>query len=932
MALHGSTWWPPARQLDRDNSIVKENIEKTVKRRDFEKTVKAQLEQKHAQRRQKILVVANRLPTTAKCTSEGEWQFTRASGGLVSCLSGIAGYFEMVWIGWLGADIPEADQAMVAEKAQAQNWYPVFLPENLINDYYNGFANNVLWPLLHYIMPPFDNGVNECSTAQWEAYRLANEKFVEAILEVYEDDDYVWVHDYHLMLVPGMLRGRKPDCNIGWFLHTPFPSAEVYRTLPWRTEIIESLLHANLLGFHVYDYLRHFLSSCVQLTSLEISAHTVDATSIGGCIVTCATVPIGISPQDFTKSLDIDEVQEQIRTLKEQYGERRVILGIDRLDYMKGIPHKLMAYDCFLENHPDWVGQCVLVQLAVPSRRDVPEYQRLMRQTHELVGQICGRHTRLEVGAPVIYIDKSMSHNDLVALYHVADVALITSLRDGMNLVSYEYIACHKGKDPPGVLVLSEFAGAAQSLGAGSVRINPWNVQETADAIFYALQLPDQERRALHEYAFNYITEHTAEKWAETFLQCLQEASSDSIEVTAEVPPLLPFEDLLTDWSESTRRLIILDLLECLAPPKRQALSRTRGRVKYKMPEDLKQCLRTIADHPDTMVVITADKSRNVLETTAGDLPVILAPEGSCVCRKPGGEWRRLVEDANQSTEGFRSSREDWMDGVEAVFNYFVERTPGSNIEKQESLIRWYWEDTQTDFGSAQAREVLIHLWAGPLVNSEAEVVVGDASITVRPHDCSRSACLERLLQEELGEENLQKVDFALCYAVVSRRDEDVFETLVNLLGSPVEGHEGPDVAGSLGTLPGCVSPTLGVSSPRPISSPGEPLLRTPPGPAPMPSPGEFPPAYDWIPTAQREQNHWQLVSDTSRAGPDMLSAFELPSAVDSTPEASYCSCYTLSLGMRKTKAQHMLPTPYHVQNLIRAMAARLPQRQESEA
>jgi len=954
MAIVGNTanFLPPARHLQQENLLVQEYIRKTLHKQDFGKSLKAQLEHKHAQRRQKIIVVANRLPTKVKTETDASgnktFTFEKCSGGLVSCLASLPQFFEMVWIGWAGAEVPEDQQASVAEEAMKQNCYPVFLSQELITDYYNGFANNVLWPLFHYIMPPYDKGVNECSTDQWEAYKTANEKFVEAILRVHEDDDYVWVHDYHLMLVPKFMREQKPDCNIGWFLHTPFPSAEVYRTLPWRQEIIESLLHANLLGFHVYDYLRHFLSSCVQLTSLEISAHTVDATSIGGCIVTCATVPIGITPTDFSDCLSLPEVEDQIKTLIDQYGDRKVILGIDRLDYMKGIPHKLMAFDAFLEEHPWYVGKCVLVQLAVPSRRDVPEYQRLQRQVHELVGQICGRHSKVDKGTPVIYLDQSMSHNDLTALYHVADVALITSLRDGMNLVSYEYIAYQLGKEVPGVLVLSEFAGAAQSLGAGSIRINPWNVQDTATALYEALELPGHERIALHKYAYEYITEHTAQKWAETFLQCLQEASSDVMEVTAEVPPLLPFEELLADWAESTKRLIIIDILECLVPPKRRhGMTRKRASHGLVLPSDLEKCLEIIAQFPDTTVIITADKSRQELEMVCGSLPVILAPEGCCVCRDLKGEWRSMVEDAGNDAQ-------EWMGGVKAVFDYFRERTPGSYIERQDLLIRWYWEDTQTDFGSAQAREVLIHLWAGPLVNSEAEVVVGDRSITVRPHSCSRSACLEKLLQEEIGEDVMQQVDFALCFAVVSHRDEDMFESLINLLGysgmplgygcMPILPSELP---GGLPTLPEarkegsdtelCGSDTP-LSGPRKLSSDmsnmseldltGEQALRTPRGPVPQPQPGELPPPYDWIPTAQRERNE-QLTHQPSSV--TTSPAAEIRATPEGEFEASCCACYTLSLGMRKTKAQHMLPHPYHVQNLIRAMERHLPRNQVTE-
>lgn len=907
MSLTGS-FLPPARQLQRESHLVQEHIRKKLQKQDFEETIKAQLQHKHAQRRQKILVVANRLPTKPIRDSSGNWTFERCSGGLVSCLAGIQAKFDMVWLGWPGAEFPEADRELITAEASKQNCYPVFLTQDLINDYYNGFANNVLWPLFHYIMPPFDKGVNECSTVQWEAYKKANELFVEAILQVYEDDDYVWVHDYHLMLVPKILRDMKPDSNIGWFLHTPFPSAEIYRTLPWRQELLEGLLHANLLGFHVYDYLRHFLSACVQLESLEISAHSVDASSIGGCIVTCATVPIGISPDDFTEALELPEVKHKIETLREQYGGRKVILGIDRLDYMKGIPHKLMSFGCFLDTHPDWASNCVLVQLAVPSRRDVPEYQRLQRQVHELVGQICGKHSKLETGVPIIYLDDSMSFLDLVALYNVADVALITSLRDGMNLVSYEFIACHKGRSPPGVLILSEFAGAAQSLGAGSIRVNPWNLQDTANAIYEALEMPPEDRLALHNYAYQYVKEHTSQKWAETFLQCLQEACSDLMEVTADVPPLLPYEELLAEWSDSARRLIVIDLLECLVPAKKRlGVHGSRRPKTVALPAELRQCLQTISSSPSTRVVITTDKSRQVLESVAGDLPVILAPEGCCVYKRPGErEWIRLVE------EGQVEGCEEWMDGVKVVFDYFRERTPGSKTEKQEFQLRWYWENTQFDFGSAQAREVLIHLWAGPLVNSEAEVVVGDRSITVRPHSCSRSACLERLLLRELGKPDLQAVDFAMCFAVVSHRDEDVFESLQNLLEEPASVES---VAGS---------DEFEAEEPEgPLETSAESVLHTPPGPAPLVSPGEPPPAYDWVPTAQRERSSDQATPEQE------MPVLQLPPE-DGRP--SFCTCYTLSLGMKKTKAQHTLPHPYHVQNLIRAMANRLPQRAEGAA
>ena len=287
------------------------------------------------------------------------------------------------------------------------------------------------------------------------------------------------------------------------FLHTPFPASEYYRVLKVREELLQGVMSANLVAFHVYDYIRHFLSSVVQLTSLETTPTGVDATPMGGVLVKCATMPIGIEPRDFSEKLKTSEVQEWIDHLQLEYAGKKVILGVDRLDYMKGIPHKLKAFDRFLLDNPDWVGWCVLVQVAVPSRLDVAEYQKLKKVVHEMVGDICGRHSSLTGGPPVVYLDQSMDMDQLTALYRIADVCLITSLRDGMNLVSYEYVATQEDKH--GVLILSEFAGAAQSLGAASIRTNPWNLRETAEAIHKALTMSDEERAARHEYGWKTI-------------------------------------------------------------------------------------------------------------------------------------------------------------------------------------------------------------------------------------------------------------------------------------------------------------------------------------------------------------------------------------------------------------------------------------------
>jgi len=443
-----------------------------------------------------------------------------------------------------------------------------------------------------------------------------------------------------------------------------------------------------------------------------------------------------------------------------------------------------------------------LVQVAVPSRGDVGEYQRLKKNVHEIVGDICGRHSSLGSQPPVVYLDQSIDHDQLTALYRVADVCLITSIRDGMNLVSYEFVACQEGKH--GVLILSEFAGAAQSLGAGSIRVNPWNLRETADAILQALTMDLEEKIARHEYAWQIIHKHTAQKWAETFIQTLKEACVESEEIVTRVPPLLPYEVFLDEFCPlpggqsgnnsplqkpiapppQKNRLLLIDLLDCLVPSKvKKNLPIKLYQSLLIIPQQVLQCLAVLAREPNTTLVIVTMHQRSVLERLFGHLrgSVILAAENGCIYRGlPRGdqipEWKSVVE------EETLVNCEDWMLPVQEVFNYFRERTPGSYTERQEYSLQWYYDNTQSDFGNQQARELLIYLWAGPLVNSEAEVVLGNRAITVRPHGCSRGNNIVKILSNELGQEQIEKIDWAACFAEVSVRDDGVFDALEELL------------------------------------------------------------------------------------------------------------------------------------------------------
>ncbi|KAG0660328.1 Trehalose-6-P synthase/phosphatase complex synthase subunit [Rhodotorula mucilaginosa] len=543
-----------------------------------------------------LIVVANRLPVsvTADPSAEGGYRFSVSSGGLASALSGCKKKMDFVWIGWPGFDVPEIDRDFITKKLQTEfSCIPVYLSAEVAERYYNGFSNSILWPFFHCKSPvspcspfapvlmcrpaiPIDHpGEIQFDETDWLAYRQANLLFAEAIQKEVHSGDIVWVQDYHLCLVPVFLRdllGRDPasmgengrkdvdamfegltlgpsaaskpnstspagvngthgssfvgDVQIGFFLHTPFPSSEVFRTLPVRREILLGILNCDLIGFHTYDYARHFISSCSRLLNLKCTPNRIE---LVGRHATVGTFPIGIEPSQFHEALEKEQVQQRIASLRRRFEGIKLIVGVDRLDYIKGVPQKLHAMEVFLEEHPEWIGKVVLVQVAVPSRQDVEEYQNLRAMVNELVGRINGRFGTVD-WMPIHFMHRSIPFTELTALYTVSDACLITSTRDGMNLVAYEYIACQQ--ENHGVLILSEFAGAAHSLN-GSLIVNPWNTAETGEAIHRALTMPKDEKRENHNKLYRYVSQYTAAHWGTEFVAELQRDRAERRDIAA---------------------------------------------------------------------------------------------------------------------------------------------------------------------------------------------------------------------------------------------------------------------------------------------------------------------------------------------------------------------------------------------------------------
>ena len=477
-----------------------------------------------AKNKRRMIIVANRLKVTVKRNSDGTYKFDPSAGGLASGMEGFTKTTKCLWYGWVGLDIPDKDRADLTKRLWSEyEAIPVYVSEKLSEGHYNGFSNEILWPLFHY--HPDDVCFEDSA---WNDYKEVNRIFAKALAQDAKDGDIIWIQDYHLMLMPAMLRQelqeRQPppkDVKIGFFLHTPFPSSEIYRILPVRKEILEGVLQSDLIGLHAIDYVRHFLNACVKILKLSTTPAGV---YYHERFITVQDFPIGIDPPKWTDQLKVHETQIRMTELRKTFQGVKVIVGIDRLDYIKGIQQKLHAFEVLLTDHPDLVGKVKLVQIGVPTRDTVGTYISLRTAINELVGRINGKFGTIEF-APIQFLFQSVAFSELTALYAISDVCLVTSIRDGMNLVSYEYIVCQDQNN--GALVLSEFTGAAQSLN-GAIVVNPWDTDAVAKALHDAVTMDEHVRRDRRIKMRRRVLTYTSEWWGKRFMDEMMRIATSS--------------------------------------------------------------------------------------------------------------------------------------------------------------------------------------------------------------------------------------------------------------------------------------------------------------------------------------------------------------------------------------------------------------------
>lgn len=685
----------------------------------------------------RVILVSNRLPVTIKRSREGQ-SLTMSSGGLVTGLAPLHAKSDGIWIGHPG----ERPNEKTLKTLKERRLVPVDIPPREYRAYYEGYANGALWPLFHYFVERC-----EFDPAQFAAYRAVNERFADAVAEVAEPGDMIWVHDYQLMMLPEMLRQRVPGARIGFFLHIPFPSSETFRVLPERTQVLRGLLGADLIGVHTYEYAENVQRSFRRLLGIE----TVQgALQYSGRNIRIQAHPIGIDTDDLRKEAFSREADRYLLDLKRRIGDRQVVLGIDRLDYTKGLPLKLQVWRKLLSSSPRWRSRAMLIQLAVPSRENIESYQEQKEEVERLVGEINGLY-----GAPgripIHYMYQSVSRAELGALYRLADVGFVTPVRDGMNLVAKEYVSCRD--DGGGVLVLSEFAGAASELGE-SLRVNPWDIEGTAAQLERALEMDYGERQERMKPMFRRVVQNDVHRWVDRFMTSLTESEVGELRVPPQLQSGVLAGTLAPQLADSDKALLMLDYDGSL----REFTERYEEAVPT---EEIIEILADLGKLDGVFTYINSGRDRDTLGEWFNDVPVsLIAEHGSWIKEAGDKQWRRMGPPPDLR----------WKEIAMPVLAEYAERTPGARIEEKSAALVWHYREADDTLGEWQALELLSVL-EDMLSGFPVEILSGARIIEIRQQGVDKGRAFA-YVDEAKG-----PFDFILATGD-DRTDEDIFVRL----------------------------------------------------------------------------------------------------------------------------------------------------------
>jgi len=695
----------------------------------------------------RLILVSNRLPVQM-VEKNGKITIKQSDGGLVTALKS---YFEQesandafqqkIWVG--AADFPEKRWSKV--KQEPGNDFviePLFIDKKTYNKYYNGFCNATLWPLFHYF-PSYVVYDQEF----FEKYEQVNQIFADQLLKIIKPTDTIWIHDYQLFLLPGLIREKLPNAKIGFFLHIPFPSFEIFRLLhrPWKEKIIRGLLGADLIGFHTHEYVQHFLKSVRMVMGYD---HQYRVIAFEDRLVKADLFPLGVDFRRFNSSSQKPEVIEATNSIRKNFPDKKIIFSIDRLDYSKGVTHRIAGYEKFLQNNPEWLEKVVFILVVIPSRQIISKYNERLKLIEEEVGRLNGKYSSLS-WQPIIYRYSHIEFDELCALYQAADVGLITPLRDGMNLVAKEYVACAVQR---GVLILSELAGAANELGE-ALQVNPLDAQEQAMAIQQAVTMPVSEQLQRLGLMQKRLINYDVISWVNDFLNQLnelknQQRSEERKYVTSSIR-----REIVHNFRQAQSRNLLLDYDGTLVPFARHP--------REAMPDkNLLKLLALLGSDSKTNLTIISGRDATILEEWFQDIPLNLVAEH-------GASIKRIRQGWIQEKEIDQS----WKPMVRPTLEMFVKRSPRSFIEEKNHTLAWHYRNVEPELGFTRSRELLDSLFH-LIRNAQLQVIDGNKVIEIRVAGIDKGVAAKKLIEESNSE-------FVLIVGD-DKTDEDMFRSLAD--------------------------------------------------------------------------------------------------------------------------------------------------------
>ncbi len=686
----------------------------------------------------KILIVSNRLPVKVM-EKNGNYTFAVSEGGLATGLNSIFKKGNSVWVGWPGADVPPQDEQRVEADLQKQNLLPVFLSKEEIKEFYEGFSNEILWPVFHY-MPTYAN----YQISYWEYYQSVNRKFCAAIAGIAQPGDTIWVHDYQLLLLPTLLRKELPNVTLGFFQHIPFPAYELFRLLPWRSELLNGLLGADLLGFHTYDDAHHFLESVSRI--LQVS-HFTSVLRCNDRSIVVESFPMGIDSGKFEELVTDDTVKENIEQLHENFPGLRIVLSIDRLDYSKGILQRLQAFDLFLETFPDYQQIVSLYMIVVPSRDKVQQYKDLRDEIDKLVGNINSRY-RTNNWSPIHYFYRSFTLEELSALYQFADVCLVTPMRDGMNLVCKEYVASRSSNN--GVLILSEMAGASKEL-TDALIVNPNNVVQMSQTIMAALTMPAEDQARRMKAMRDTVRQYNITNWVHVFMNRLKEVKDMQLSQQTKYIGERTLEYIKGKYAKAANRLLLLDYDGTLVGFNTKPDKANPDKELYDLLEGL------VKDEKNNTVIISG-RAHTKLEEWFGKMDIALVGEHGVWHKQKRQDWSRQ--------EGLSA---EWKQDIMPVLKNFTERTPGTFIEEKTFSLVWHYRRADDDLGELRAGELLNTLRYA-IADLGLNLLAGNKVVEIKNIEINKG-------KTALHYTNSNQYDFVLAMGD-DTTDEDMFRAL----------------------------------------------------------------------------------------------------------------------------------------------------------